>query len=532
MKTAAKNIGKASSESPKTSVSGGDLTSPAFLLELLMIQQEETRAQKEENHKLLERIDKLQDQLSLLMRLLHGSKSEKRQSVPVMNGEQQSLFADSELSAELLIHQQEPLIQPEAAPKKRTLKTGRITFFKDLPVSQTITLKPDCDLTGAKLIGTEITTLLTYSPAIYSLKEYHREKYVLPTDGRIVIADMPSLPITKGEVDATVLAHISVSKFVDHLPFHRQSKMMAREGIKIAESTMNGWFDRTCRLLEILYEHLRKRIIESRYVQADETTIPVQTTEKVGATHKGFLWGFYSPPQGLVCFIYDKGRGSNVPITFLEHFFGALQTDGYAAYNVVERNASDRIVHLACLAHIRRYFDRALDNDPDRANYALSEIGKLYSIEREARQSEMSIEERYALRQEKAVPVLNELKKWLEGNATYLLPQSRIGEAFTYTLKLWDRLMNYTTSGLYNIDNNPIENAIRSAALGRRNWMFAGSHKGAQRAAMMYSFFGSCKLHEVNPEAWLADVLNRLPDHSILKLDELLPNNWKPATLK
>lgn len=157
-----------------------------------MIQQEETRAQKEENHKLLERIDKLQDQLSLLMRLLHGSKSEKRQSVPVMNGEQQSLFADSELSAELLIHQQEPLVQPEAAPKKRTLKTGRITFFKDLPVSQTITLKPDCDLTGAKLIGTEITTLLTYSLQSIPLRNITVKSMCFPQMGASLLRICPA----------------------------------------------------------------------------------------------------------------------------------------------------------------------------------------------------------------------------------------------------------------------------------------------------------------------------------------------------
>lgn len=533
-----KTAGKPSTENLETAVLDGDFSSPAFLLELLRaqqesnrLQQEETRAQQEENRKLLARIDILQDQLALLLRLMHGSKSEKRPITETLNGEQ-SLFADSELSAELLAHKTEPAAQPEAPKKSRKLKTGRVTFSKDLAVSQVITLKPDCDLTGARLIGTEITTLLTYSPATYSLKEYHREKYVFPADGRIVIADMPSLPIAKGEADSTMLAHIAVSKYVDHLPFYRQTKMLAREGIKIAESTLNGWFDGTCRLLEPLYEHLRKRILESHYIQADETVIPVQTSEKEGSTHKGYLWNFYSPPQGLMCFIYDKGRGSNVPSTFLKDFSGALQTDGYAAYNALGNDPSGRIVHLACLTHIRRYFDRSLDNDPDRANYALSEIGKLYAIEKEATQAGMSVEERYALRQQKAVPVLGEFKKWLDGNATYLLPQSRIGEAFVYTLKLWDRLMNYTKNGLYQIDNNPIENSIRPAALGRRNWMFAGSHNGAQRSAMMYSFFGVCKLHGVNPEAWLTDVLNRLPDHSILKLDELLPNNWKPTTQK
>lgn len=517
-----KTAERSSTQSNETPIMGGDFSSPVFLLEQL-------RNQQEENRKLLARIDILQDQLALLMRLMHGSKSEKRPVAQTLNGEQ-SLFADSELSAELLAHKQEPAPQVEAPGKSRVLKTGRVTFSKDLTVSKVITLKPNCDLTDARKIGAEVTTLLVYNPASYSLVEYHREKYVLPDNGRIVIADMPSLPIPKGEADATVLAHITVSKYVDHLPFYRQTKMMAREGINIAESTMNGWFDATCRLLEPLYNHLCKRIIDSHYIQADETTMPVQTNEKKGSTHTGYLWDFYSPPEGLLCFIYDKSRGSNVPTTFLKDFSGALQTDGYTAYNALSNNSSGKIVHLACLTHIRRYFDRSLDNDPDRANYALSEIGKLYAIEKEAIRAGMSNDERYELRQLKAVPILKAFKKWLDGNATYLLPQSRIGEAFVYTLKQWDKLMNYTTNGLYLIDNNPIENSIRPAALGRRNWMFAGSHHAARRSAMMYSFFGTCKLHGVNPQAWLTDVLNRLPDHSILKLDELLPNNWKPVT--
>lgn len=495
-------------------------SNPQFLLEQL-------RVQKQENQQLQLRLNQLQDQLDLLVRLLYGSKSEKRPPEPTAH-EELSLFAESELSAELLAHKQQP--QPEVqtkAPKSRERKTGRITFSKDLP-TEIVVLKPDCDLEGARLIGTDITTVLVYNPAKYSLKEFHREKYYLPSQDRIVSADAPNLPISKGEADASVLAQITVSKYVDHLPFHRQSKIMARDGIFIAESTMNGWFERVCRLLEILYDHLCRRIVQSNYIQADETGMPVQTREKEGSTHKGFLWDFYSPPLGLLCFIYDKGRGSEVPKNFLKDFSGAMQTDGYTGYTRFLQENADHIKPLACLAHVRRYYDRALDNDPDRANYALTQIGKLYAIEKKAREKGLSPEEIFALRQKEAVPVLSSFKQWLDGNATYLLPQSRIGEAFTYTLKLWDRIMNYTTDGALFIDNNAIENSIRPVALGRRNYMFAGSHKAAQRAAMMYSFFGICKLHGVNPQQWLTDVLNRLPDHSILKLDELLPNNWKP----
>jgi transposase len=291
-------IGESSFKSTETAVLGGENPSPAFLLEQL-------RAQKEENYKLLLRIDTLQDQLSLLMRLLYGSKSEKRHPAEIPEGEQ-SLFSDSELTGELLAHKEEPvpLPQPTQPKKNSERKTGRVTFSKDFSVEVVpVPLGPEYDLKGARLIGTEITTVLVYTPGRYSLKEYHREKYYIPGEDRIVIADLPSLPIPKGEADATMLAHVTVSKYVDHLPFYRQTKIMSREGIHIAESTINGWFDGICRLMEPLYKHLQKKILESHYIQADETTMPVQTKEKEGSTHKGYLWNFYSPPEGLMCFI-------------------------------------------------------------------------------------------------------------------------------------------------------------------------------------------------------------------------------------
>ena len=258
---------------------------------------------------------------------------------------------------------------------------------------------------------------------------------------------------------------------------------------------------------------------------ADETPIPVLTQDKPGATHKGYFWAYYSPINKTVCFDYRKGRGREGPEEFLEGYAGALQTDGYAAYNSFETRQG--IILLACMAHSRRKFEHALENDRVRANHALKLIQKLYETERICRECDYTQEQRYHQRQEKSLPVMQELEVWLKEQITYTLPKSSIGEAMAYTLNLWPRLKRYLDNGLYEIDNNLIENTIRPIAIGRKNYLFAGSHEAAERAAMIYSFFGTCKQNQVDPYAWLSDVLDRIPSHKANRLSELLPYNWK-----
>ena len=203
---------------------------------------------------------------------------------------------------------------------------------------------------------------------------------------------------------------------------------------------------------------------------------------------------------------------------------GALQTDGYSAHK--NMRAKGGIIHLACMVHARRYFEKALQNDKKRAGYALLKIQDLYALERKAREKKIDFETRKRCRQLYAKPILSELEKWLKKNLDQTLPKSAIGEAIGYTLSLWPKLKAYIDDGRYEIDNNLIENAIRPLALGRKNYLFAGSHKAAQNAAMFYSFFATCKVAGVNPLAWLTDVLNRIPDHKVNKIHELLPHNW------
>lgn len=305
--------------------------------------------------------------------------------------------------------------------------------------------------------------------------------------------------------------------------------MFKREDITIAESTINGWLAAIYRLLEPLYEKLQEIVRQSIYLMADETPIPVLTKDKPGSTHKGYHWLYLAPHKKLVCCDYRKGRGREGPEEFLAGFQGALQTDGYAAYNLFEKQ--EGITMLACMAHSRRKFDQSKDNDPKRAAYALRKFQELYAVERKAREQDLSFEQRRSLRQEESVPVLTELEQWLRKELTEVLPSSSMGKAITYTLKLWKRLARYTEDGSWEIDNNWIENSVRPVTLGRKNYMFAGSHDGAKRAAMMYSFMGTCKLQNVEPYAWLKDVLTKIPDQSIQNLEELLPG-YQPKKAK
>ena len=254
---------------------------------------------------------------------------------------------------------------------------------------------------------------------------------------------------------------------------------------------------------------------------ADETPIPVQTKDKAGATHKGYHWVYYAPHEKLVCFDYRKGRGRDGPQEFLESFRGMLQSDGYNAYDIYENK--EGVTLFGCMAHARRKFENAKDNDPQRAEYVLERIRKLYMVEREAREGNLTYEEREKLRIEKSLPVLEELEKWMKEQLPEVLPKSSVGQAIAYTLGLWNRLTRYTQNGQVEIDNNLIENSIRPVALGRKNYLFAGSHEAAQQAAMIYSFLGTCKINNIEPYEWLKNTLQRIPDQSIRELDELLP---------
>ena len=472
---------------------------------------------KAEYDSLLAQIAMLKHQFAELQRMVFGAKSE-RFVAPIPN--QPTLF---ELPASEEIEKPKEEItytRSKPEPKNHPLRL-------ELPahlLRKTEVIEPENLPDGAIKIGEATTEVLDYTPANVFVRQIVRPKYIISQNDeqtQIIIAPLPWLPIPKGNAGAGLLAHILVSKFVDHLPFYRQVQIFKRQQLTIPESTIGGWFNASCKLLEPLYNTLKNRVISSDYLMADETPIPVQTLDKPGATHKGYHWVYYDPGIKLVLFDYQKTRSREGPDELLKNFTGHLQTDGYTAYNNLKNRAN--ITQLACMAHARRKFEHAKDNDLALASEALHMFGRLYEIERDARDQSLSYDEIKMLRQEKSLPVLNEMKTWLDHNLNLVLPKSAIGQAIAYTLTLWPRLIRYIDEGRFIIDNNLIENSIRPVALGRKNYMFAGSHDAAQQAAIIYSLLATCKINNVEPFEWLSNTLSAISNYPSDQLDKLLP---------
>ncbi len=421
----------------------------------------------------------------------------------------------------------EPAKETEIRIEKRKKPAKKKPVRENLPPHlrrEKEVIEPENIPENAVKIGDKITEILEYQPGEIYVRQIVRPKYALPNQAGIINAEIPSLPLPKSNAGASLLAHLLIAKFVDHLPFHRIIKMFKRENIKLAESTVNNWYKNTCNLLEPLYNAMKTRLLVSYYLQADETPIPVLTSDKKGATHKGYYWVYYDPIHKLVIFDYQKSRGREGPDNFLGNFSGSLQTDGYSAYDHFEK--IPHITLLGCMTHARRYFEKSLDSYRELAEFAMLKFAELYRIERAAKDNNLTISQIKEMRQKESLPILNQLKVWLIKNKDLVLPKSSIGKAIQYTINQWPKLIRYIEDGKYQIDNNLIENQIRPIALGRKNYLFAGSHESAQRAAMIYSLLGTCKQHNVNPREWLTYVLTVLPEHKANKLSELFPQNF------
>jgi len=379
------------------------------------------------------------------------------------------------------------------------------------------------DVSGCVCIGEEITEVLEVTPASFYVKRYVRRKYARAKEEGIAIASLPNRIIDKGIAGSSVLAMITIEKYVDHLPVHRQRQRFKRAGIDINYNTMLDWIHRGAEWLIPIYELHKKMVFESHYLQADETTMPVLDNEKKGSTHQGYIWAYRSAEMNLIFFEYQPGRGKAGPAELLKRFTGYLQTDGYGAYD--QFAIRKEIEVLYCMAHARRYFTEAIDNDKARSEYVLARMQELYKIEREIK--ELTREEKYNVRQQQSVQILKELGAWMVEQYPQVTPKSAIGKALEYSMKRWEGLSRYTTDGKLMIDNNLIENNIRPIALGRKNYLFAGSHEAAQRIAMIYSLLGTCKLHGVNPQEWLTRVFEEIPNRNVNNIEDLLPQNFK-----
>lgn len=467
----------------------------------------------------------LEAQLAKLQKLIFGATSER--FVPAINPQQGSLdFGETPGAPK---ETTEPETETVTYTRQKN-KGKKKPFRQPLPshLKRVIhEIQPEEDVTGLVAIGKEITEELEYISATLFVNQWVRVKYAKPEGEKtkILIGKLPERPLPKCIAGPMLLSAIIVAKFIDHLPLYRQSQMFKRQRIDLPDATIGGWVNAVGRLLKALYEAHRKKVLLSIYLMADETPIPVLQSDKPGSTHKGYHWAYYDPVSKLVLFDYRPGRGKEGPNEILKDFKGHLQTDGYAVYEEYGRKKD--ITLLNCWAHARRKFADAHDNDCARADYVLTEIQKLYALEREIKETTSENAEIVAMRKEKALPVIEELKQWMLTNKPAVTPKSLMGRAIDYTLSRIEALKVYTTDGKLQIDNNLIENLIRPIALGRKNYLFAGSHEAAENAAIFYSLFATCKAQGINPQTWLAETLAKIATHPINRIEELLPG-WKP----
>jgi transposase len=475
------------------------------------------------------KINALRHELEQLKRLIFSARSEKFRPTDLVSAEQLGLdFGELQGStAETNKQDSKEKITYERRKKKPHL--GRTKLPDNLPVKE-ILLEPKQSTEGLVKIGEEITDTLDYRPGKLVIIRRIRPKYALPqTDGSttVLVAELPRRPIDKGIPEPGLLAEICVAKYVDHLPFYRQIKRFERDfGWIVHKSTIDGWFAATCSLLEPLYQAVLKNVIQTDYLQVDESTIKVLDWDKKGKTHLGYHWVYRNPLSGLILFDYRKGRGANGVMERLANFEGYLQTDGYKAYQTYLKK-HPKVNGVSCLAHIRRKFFEALDNHPRLAGIALAAIGYIYHIDAHCRRRKRTPQQRLALRRRLSLPVYEALLDWVKYEQANNLSKGAIGKALHYAKNELPKLKACFQNGRIELDNNLIENSIRPLALGRKNYLFAGSHQGAKRAAIMYSFFASCQKLDVNPREWLADVLHRISDQPINQINLLLPHNWK-----
>jgi transposase len=468
---------------------------------------------------LIDQVTQLQHQVALLQKMVFGPRNERFKFTNEAPSNQLSLGVSTEAIAEVKV-EKTPVKGHDRSKVK--LEAKKHPGRNPLPSSlrrEEIIIEPTEDVSNCVRLEDEVTEVLEVKAAEFYVKRYVRRKYVRKENEGIAIGKLPNRAIEKGIPGASVLAMLVISKFVDHLPIYRQLAIFKRAGIILHYNTVLDWTNNGIDILEPLYDHLRRKILASHYLQADETGIKVLDSEKNGSTHQGYLWAYRDVINNLVLFEYQRGRNKEGPAKTLKDFTGFLQTDGYAGYDQFYHRGGITMLH--CAAHARRYFKEAEDNDRERSSYALKVFQEVYEIERQIKG--LSNEERRKIRQEAILPKLNELHSWMTEQYRAVTPKSPIGKALEYSLKRWKELTLFTTDGTLEIDNNKIENEIRPIALGRKNFLFAGSHESAQRIAMIYSLLASCRSNEIDPMQWLTNVLEELPNRTVNNIEDLLP---------
>ena len=474
---------------------------------------------------LLGQIDDLNGQLYYLKRQLFGKKSEK------LDPAQRLLFESLYDQVKSKIDRQKPSKAKTIKKRRNTNHKGRNPLPRDLP-REIIEIEPPeeekvCPVCNndKQRIGSEETEKLEYVPASFYVKKYVRYKYACKEcQSNISIGQLPPMAIDKGIPGEGLLAHIITSKYCDHNPLNRLEGILKRHGVDINVSTMCDWVGKSADLLEPLVKRMHEKILQSPKINTDDTPIPVKSKKHRGSTYNGYLWVYVDDKHNVV-FDFTPTRSREGPLKFLGKYSGYVQADAYSGYDEFFRKSN--ATEVGCNAHARRKFDYALDTDPVRAARTLVLWGRLYDIERKAKDENYSSAQLLEARQKEAGPILAEIKTVLDEYKNQVLPKSPIGKAITYSLNQWEALNRYVDDPMLEIDNNLSERILRMVVIGRKNYMFAGSEAGAWRAAIIYSLVASCKLNEIDPFRYFRDVLARVSTHPANKIDELLPSEWK-----
>jgi transposase len=480
--------------------------------------------QAEELNSRRARIEHLRLMVEKFRHMIFGRKSEKLvlklEQMEFELEEDETTQAEAEAIAERVAPIKEAKPRSERKPLPEHLKREE---FMHKPDSDCC---PDCG-GGLRHFGDDVSEQLEYVPESFKVIRHVRPKFTCTGCDRVVEAPAPSRPIERGLAGPSLLAHVIVSKYADHLPLFRQSEIYARHGVEISRSTMAGWVGAASDLLGPLVDAIGKHVFAGRKLHADDTPMPVLAPGN-GKTKTGRLWTYVrddrpagEPTAPAVWFAYSEDRRGEHPRQHLKNFTGALQADAYAGFHHLYGN---HIYEAACWAHARRKFhDIHLAHASPTTTEALSRIGALYAIEDEVRGKPVDL--RLSVRQARARPLLDDLRKWMEKALRSLSSKSETAAAIRYALSRWRALTRYTEDGLLEIDNSAAERALRAVALGRKNFLFAGSDNGGDRAAAMYTLIGSAKLNGLDPELYLRTVLALIADHPISHIQDLLPWN-------